>query len=161
MLIGLMSDSHDNLPLIKKAVDYFNGKNVDAVFHAGDIISPFCSQELKKLKAGFYAIFGNNDGERTMWYDRLAGWGEIFEDYYETTLAGDKLLLMHEPKHLEELAQSMHYGVIIFGHTHKPEKRFIANTLIVNPGECGGWLTGKSTVATLKLPEKEVEFKEL
>jgi len=156
-----MSDSHDNVPLIKKAVDYFNDNKVDIVFHAGDIISPFCSSELSKLKSRFFAVFGNNDGERQMWYDKIKGWGEIFEDYYETTLEGQRILLMHEPRHLEELAQSRRYGVIIFGHTHKPEKRFIESTLVVNPGECGGWLTGKSTVATLKLPGKEVNIVEL
>jgi len=127
MLIGLMSDSHDNVPAIKNAVDSFNKLKVDLVFHAGDIISPFCSEELRKLKAKFYAVFGNNDGERKMWYDKVTGWGEIFEDYYETTIAAEKLLLMHEPRHLEELAESGRYGVIIYGHTHKPEKHFTKN----------------------------------
>ncbi len=161
MLIGLMSDSHDNVPQIKKAVDYFNGRKVDLVFHAGDIISPFCSNELKRLKSKFYAVFGNNDGEKRMWYDKIAGWGEIFEGYYETIVEGEKLLLMHEPRQIEALAESGRYGIIVFGHTHKFEERIIGHTLIVNPGECGGWLYGKSTVATLELPGREVEFREL
>ena len=161
MLIGLMSDSHDNLTQIKKAVDYFNGKKVGIVLHAGDIISPFCSNELKRLKAKFYAVFGNNDGERVLWYDNIAGWGEIFEDYFETVIEGEKLLMMHEPRQIEALAQSGRYGIIVFGHTHKPEKRYLGHTVVVNPGECGGWLYGKSTIATLKLPEKEVEIIEL
>ena len=107
------------------------------------------------------AVFGNNDGEKNMWRERVAGWGQIFEGYYETTVEGEKILLMHEPYHLEELAKSQTYGVIIFGHTHEPEKRLIGKTLVVNPGETGGWTTGKSTVAILSLPGKNIEFTEL
>jgi hypothetical protein len=158
MLIGLMSDSHDNVPQIKKAVSYFNKNNVDLVLHAGDIVAPFCADELIKLKSKFVAVFGNNDGEKNMWRQRVKGWGEIFEGYYEAVIEGEKLLLMHEPYHLEELAISGAYGVIVYGHTHKPAKQMIGKTLTVNPGETGGWTTGKSTVAIMDLPGKEVEF---
>jgi len=158
MLIGLMSDSHDNVPLIKKAVEYFNDKGVKLVLHAGDIVAPFCANELEKLKCKFVAVFGNNDGEKTMWRRRVQGWGEVFDGYYEAVIEGKKLLLMHEPFHLEELANSGAYGVIVFGHTHKPAKQTIGNALAVNPGETGGWVTGQSTIAILKLPENNVEF---
>jgi uncharacterized protein len=40
-LIGLISDSHDNLNAIRKAVEFFNRKEVKAVLHAGDLVSPF------------------------------------------------------------------------------------------------------------------------
>lgn len=161
MLIGLMSDSHDNVPLIKKAVEYFNKENVDLVLHAGDIVAPFCANELDKLKSKLVAVFGNNDGEKNIWRERIKGWGEIFEGYYETIVEGEKMLLMHEPNHLEELAMSGAYGIIVFGHTHRPGKQQVGNALTINPGETGGWLYGKSTVATLNLPKKEVIFKEL
>jgi predicted phosphodiesterase len=62
---------------------------------------------------------------------------------------------MHEPDRLQEFLESGKFGTIIFGHTHKPENRVIGRTLVVNPGETGGWLSGKCTIAMLKLPEKE------
>jgi putative phosphoesterase len=37
-MIGIISDTHDNLPAIKRAVDLFNEKNVDLVLHAGDFV---------------------------------------------------------------------------------------------------------------------------
>jgi hypothetical protein len=43
MLIGAVSDSHDNLTQIDKAVALLNQKNVGLVLHAGDYVSPFCS----------------------------------------------------------------------------------------------------------------------
>jgi putative phosphoesterase len=63
-MIGIMSDSHDNLPAIREAVQFFNEAKVELVIHAGDMISPFVAKEIKNLNAEFKAVFGNNDGER-------------------------------------------------------------------------------------------------
>ncbi|MEM2172632.1 MAG: metallophosphoesterase family protein, partial [Thermoproteota archaeon] len=38
MLIGLISDTHDNLIMIEKSVAFFNEKKVEVVLHAGDVI---------------------------------------------------------------------------------------------------------------------------
>jgi len=35
MKIGIISDTHDNLPQIKKAVEIFNREKVELVLHAG------------------------------------------------------------------------------------------------------------------------------
>ena len=48
-MIGIMSDSHDNLDAIKKVVKLFNSKDLDIVIHAGDLISPFTANEFQKL----------------------------------------------------------------------------------------------------------------
>lgn len=156
MLIGLMSDSHDNMPLIRKAVDYFNSNGVSLVLHAGDFISPICAKELKNLKCKMIGVFGNNDGEKNFWRQKVNGWGEIYDESYEGLIEGLKVLLMHEPRHLDALISSQMYDVIVYGHTHVADHRVIGKTLVVNPGECGGWLTGRSTAAMLRLPEKEV-----
>jgi len=41
MKVGIMSDSHDRLPYIKRAVDIFNRESVDLVLHAGDYVAHF------------------------------------------------------------------------------------------------------------------------
>jgi len=38
MLIGIMADSHDNLPKVRQAVEFFNQKKVALVLHAGDFM---------------------------------------------------------------------------------------------------------------------------
>jgi putative phosphoesterase len=156
MLLGLIADTHDNMPLIAAAVARFNDAAVDLVLHAGDLIAPFTANEFQKLKSPMIAVFGNNDGEHRMWKERIIGWGEIFENWYETAIAGSSLLLMHEPGHLEEIIESQRYDIIVYGHTHQVDERTVGKTLVVNPGECGGWLTGRSTVALLELPQKKV-----
>ncbi len=161
MLIGLISDTHENMPLIARAVDYFNRRGVALVLHAGDLISPIMAKEFTRLAVPMIAVFGNNDGERTLWRERIKGWGEVHERTFEDTIEGKRVLLMHEPQCLEALAKSQMYDVIVYGHTHRVDRRSEGKTLIVNPGECGAWLTGKSTIAVLELPSQNVEIVDL
>jgi putative phosphoesterase len=66
--------------------------------------------------------------------------------------------MLHLEKLIDDLAESQKYEVIIYGHTHHTDLRKIGKTLIVNPGECGGWLTGKSTIALLDLEKLEAKI---
>jgi len=68
---------------------------------------------------------------------------------------------MHKEKLIDALAESQKYDVIIYGHTHRTDLRKIGKTLIINPGECGGWLTGKSTISLLDLETLEANIVEL
>ena len=154
MRIGILSDSHDNLAAIAKAVAFFNDAEVDLVVHAGDLISPFVSIPLKELKSDFVAVFGNNDGEKLGLHQALRG--RIHRPPHFITPAGLRVAVLHEPDHLEVLAQSGAYDAIIYGHTHKVDIRQ-EKTIIINPGECGGWVQGKRTVALWDIPQKKVE----
>lgn len=150
MKIGIMADSHDNLPLIARAVDLFNHEKVELVLHAGDFVSPFTATLFQNLKARLVGVFGNNDGDRPALIRRFAGIGELYEDYRELELDGRKIVLMHQPKFLEVLAAASNYDLIAYGHTHEIDVRK-GPPLVVNPGECGGWLTGTATVVIVEL----------
>ncbi|MEW5900743.1 MAG: metallophosphoesterase family protein, partial [Acidobacteriota bacterium] len=71
---------------------------------------------------------------------------------------GRQILLLHYHFSVGTYASAGKYDVIIFGHTHKPDIRREGKTLLLNPGEAGGWLTGKSTVALLDPKEQEAEI---
>ncbi|MEM1767624.1 MAG: YfcE family phosphodiesterase, partial [Candidatus Bathyarchaeia archaeon] len=66
MLIGLMSDTHDNLPMVEKAVSLLNDRKVELVLHAGDYVAPFVIPKLRELKAKVIGVFGNNDGDKEL-----------------------------------------------------------------------------------------------
>jgi len=154
-----MSDTHDNMVQIRKAVDLFNARAVDHVIHAGDFGAPFTFRILKDLKAGFTGIFGNNDGEklllRKMSQDRIFRQPHVFE------MDSRKFVLVHEHQVVDALAASGHYDVVVYGHTHEADVRRIGKTLLINPGETGGWLYGKSTVAILDLGTMQAEILDL
>ena len=141
MKIGIISDSHDNVPLVKKAVDLFNIKQVELVIHAGDYIAPFSVKELLKLKSGFIGVFGNNDGEKEGIRNVCKN---IFEAPYTFELNSKKITVIHDIGKLE--ASLKHISdIVIYGHTHKAEIKK-GKPLFINPGECGGWINGISTV---------------
>ncbi len=149
MKIGIISDTHENMAKIAKAVALFNREKVGAVLHAGDIISPITAKEFIALQAPLIVVFGNNDGDRLYLTKRFRGIGKLHPKKFEGSLGGKKVLLIHEPDMLDALAASGRYDLIVYGHTHQAEIRKEGATLIINPGEGGGWITGKSTVALL------------
>jgi putative phosphoesterase len=66
MLIGAVSDSHDNLPLIEKAVKVINNQKVALVLHAGDYIAAFTVARFAQLNCPLIGVFGNNDGDHEL-----------------------------------------------------------------------------------------------
>lgn len=158
MLVGIMSDSHDNLSAIEKAVRFFNDSHVASVLHAGDLVAPFTYRELKKLRMPLQITFGNNDGER-LGLKKLFG-EKIHVPPYRLKIAGKTILLLHEPDNLAALAASGHFDLIVYGHTHEVDVRS-EQGLIVNPGECGGWVTGRCTIAVWNTETNQVKIEEI
>jgi len=158
--LGIIADSHENMPLIAKAVELFNHEEVGLVLHAGDFISPITAKEFKRLKSKLIGVFGNNDGDKLLLQRQFQDIGELYEDYHELEIEGKKVVLMHQPKFLETLIASGKYDLIIYGHTHEIDIRE-GQPLVVNPGECGGWLTGRSTVAIVELETMKVKIYDL
>lgn len=167
MLVGIISDTHENMNAIDKAVEIFNQRNVKVVFHAGDIISPITFSHFDKLTCDIHLVFGNNDGEKQMLKERYTKRGSIIQEppleyVLEENNKKIKFVIFHSPPHnIEELARSGLYNYIIYGHTHKKELKTVGNTMVINPGEAGGWLYGEKTIAILDTETRNVEFIEL
>lgn len=144
MKIGILSDTHDNLPRIRAVVELLGAEGAEVLIHAGDFVAPFSVKELLKFPGEVYGVFGNNDGE-------IAGikkaWRHVFHGPYLFELGGLRILVCHDEADLER-APYDDIDIQVFGHNHRPEVRE-GRPLVVNPGEAGGWLTGKSTCALL------------
>lgn len=159
-LIGLITDTHDNKASVEKAVALFNAREVGLVLHGGDYIAPFNARWMAPLRAPMIGVFGNNDGEIVGLRAQFEPLGKIHRAPFKLEYEGKKLLLMHEPDELNALTASGAYDVIIYGHTHEIVLRE-GNTMVVNPGEAGGWMTGRSTVGILCLSSMAVQIVDL
>ena len=73
MLLGIIADTHDNLPMTKKAVELFKDRKVDYMIHAGDFTSPFTLKLFSELKCRYAGVFGNNDGDKLLLQERSEG----------------------------------------------------------------------------------------
>lgn len=148
-MIGILADSHDNIVKVRKAVSLFKNAGCDLVIHAGDFVAPFTAKELRVLGCPLKAVFGNCDGEREGLKDMIRSFGEIQEAPAVFDWEGRHFFLAHLTDLVDVNLASQSFDVIVFGHTHKPKVRRQGRTLLINPGETGGWLSGRGTAALL------------
>jgi putative phosphoesterase len=160
MLIGVMADSHDNVPKLEAAVSLFKQRQVQYVLHAGDFVAPFAIDPLRGLDCPVLSVFGNNDGERLGLAARIREIGEVHAYLATATLDDRRIAVVHYPELAEPLAESGAYDLVVYGHTHRVDQRQ-DHGLLLNPGETGGWLTGCSTVAVVDLTTFQVRIHEL
>ena len=165
MLIGAVSDSHDNLPQIEKAVELLNEQKVELVLHAGDYVSPFTIARFKKLNCPLIGVFGNNDGDHQLLTKRFNETTNctIHDRFTQVTIEGYRIGLLHgdEAELLNALVDSGHFNAVIHGHSHNKSIQQKGKTLVMNPGELCGYLTGKASFAlldTVKSEARIVEF---
>jgi len=162
--IGVLSDSHDHVTLLQSAVGVCNQNQVGLVLHAGDYVAPFALSALEKSNAPYLGVFGNNDGEKIGLQNRSGGRLKPGPRYLK--VRDRHILLTHD---LERVCgQGASPGplnpsldLMVHGHTHRPEVRREGSTLFLNPGEVGGWLTGKASMALLHLETMEAKIVDL
>lgn len=153
MRLGVIADSHDNVPHVKKAVNIFNSESVAYVIHAGDYVAPFTMKELLKADATLIGIFGNNDGEKRGLRSLC---NDIYESPYTVDLEDKKVTIIHDIESLD-LGLKEKSDIIIFGHTHKTKIKK-GKPFFLNPGECGGWLNGTSSIAIFDTNKMEADI---
>jgi hypothetical protein len=71
------------------------------------------------------------------------------------TFEDRKIYVRHEPDAIEAIAKSGMYDLVIYGHTHQIDIRKEGATWVVNPGECCGWTTGRSTIVVFDMKKME------
>ncbi len=176
MLLGVISDSHDHLTNIDRAIDLLKELGVQGLVHAGDFVAPFAVKRLIHLGLPIWAVRGNNDGEvaglRNSFNFLRSNYSEVDHDL---RLGDRRLVIQHIPHSWNDLLNAESPpDVLIFGHTHQPYLRRQGEevhspnsmkinvpascpTLILNPGELCGWMTGTARLATLDLDTLRVE----
>jgi len=159
MRLGIIADTHDRLPAIEEAVKFFNAVALDCVVHAGDFIAPFTARKFAALKHPLIGVYGNNDGERQGLAAAYGGFASLHDGPYSFERGGVRIAVTHAPDKVEQLLAD--HEVVIYGHTHETEVRRAGRSVLVNPGECCGYLTGCSTVAIIDLRSLKVSLTKL
>ena len=157
MLIGVISDTHDHLTTIDRAIDLFDQRGVHAMIHPGDLVAPFAARRLLKYNGPIYVTYGNNDGEREGLRKILP---QITDGPLKITMGGKKILVHH---FIEWCSQSDidEADIVITGHTHEVVSKEQDGTLLLNPGECCGWVNDRATVGLLDTEAMSMEIVEL
>ena len=163
MIIGAMSDTHDRLDAVEKAIAFFNSEGVTDVLHGGDLVSPFVAPLFSMLKAKLHYVWGNNEGDRDYIKVRFADIGvSPLGRFAELELGGRKIALLHgtHEETVASLVKSGAYDLVVRGHTHTAEI-VEGRPVVVNPGETCGYLTGRQTIALIDLDKLHGRIVEL
>ena len=162
MKIGLISDTHDNHPLIDDAIRLFSSLEVGLVLHAGDITTPTSLSRFSALSCTMIGVLGNCDRRQTL----LKKIGERSRDisiqgrFVDITIDSLRIGMVHgdDPLSLIELGEAEIFDVVVSGHTHRPLIRELKETLFINPGEACGERYGDPTVAIFDTETKVAEI---
>jgi putative phosphoesterase len=162
MMLGICSDTHDNLNLARAAVDRFESEGVDAVVHCGDVVAPFAATVFD-ADFDFHAVRGNNDGEWNLG-SVVDSFGTYHGEAAELTFDGVEIAVYHGTSEtlVDALVDCGDYDYVFRGHTHERVEEERGGTVHVNPG--GLPIPGADDayhVATLDTEADELTFHEL
>ena len=163
MKLAIVSDTHDNLRTLDLALPHL--READAVLHCGDICSPFT---LKRLAAGVagkpvHVVWGNNDGDRRMLAAVAAEAGNVVlhGEFADFTLNGLRIAMSHYPDVARAVAAAGRHALVCYGHNHQAAEERLGETLLLNPGELSGVLTGRATFVVLDTDTGKVTWHEV
>ena len=162
MKIGVISDTHDRLPTFRRALAMFAQLDVAAIFHAGDYVAPFAAKLLAPGARDIgqrtvHCIYGNNDGERAGLKKVLP---QIVDGPLRVTLEtphGPRVVAMHHFIEWFKPDELKGADIVISGHNHEASVEQRDGRLLLNPGECCGWVNERCTVALLDLSQPRPE----
>ncbi len=125
--IGVLSDTHRNLPATALAIEKMG--HVEAIVHLGD----FCSDAddiAAFTDVPVYAVDGNCDYEGPGLDERLLRFGGVLM----LAVHGHRYEVGQGYGRLLERAHSMGADVVLYGHTHRPACLWVEDVLFFNPG---------------------------
>jgi hypothetical protein len=162
MLLGLCSDTHDNLDLARGAVRRFESAGVDAIVHCGDVVAPFTAAVFD-VGIDVHAVRGNNDGEWAL-ASTIDGFGTHHGESAHLTVDGVDIAVYHGTSEqlVDALVDSGDYDYVVRGHTHEHTYEERGGTVHLNPG--GLPFPGADDayhVATLETDPEHVAFHEI
>lgn len=158
MRIAIMSDSHDNIWNVRRAIEMIE-KRAHCIIHCGDLISPFVLKELCLFPGPIHLVSGNNDGEQHLLtkyagaqFRNVTHHGIIGRLKLEECLIG----FTHYYPTARGLATMDQYALVCYGHSHVHKMEEIEGRVLLNPGEIMG-KEGPPTFCVFDSVERKIE----
>jgi putative phosphoesterase len=158
MKLAIMSDSHDNIWNMRRAVARVRSEGADMILHCGDFVAPFMLKELAAAGVPVHGVFGNNDGDQfTLSRMCLTDFKNIHlhGPLADIDVDGFRIALTHYFMAARGLARTGEYDLVCFGHSHEHHLETIGGTTLLNPGEIMG-KEGPPTFCTVDTTSREV-----
>lgn len=159
MRIGVLSDTHNNIGNLLKALRFFEEEQINQLLHCGDMVNITTAQQM----SGFDVIYVNGNMDSSPGGVNDALWflnpknetpGDVFSGKLgETMIAATH---GHLTGKLDQLIQSGRYDFVFHGHTHRKRDELVGKTRVINPGALGGARHEPRTVCIVDLDNRDV-----
>ncbi len=139
MKIGLISDTHNDVEMTKKAIEIFKSHDVKMIIHSGDLTSPKMLHLFVGIECKF--VLGNVDLDIELINNEARGLGfGTVERTCDLKIDNKRILVIHgnDVSIFRKAVASGEYDYIIKGHTHFFENYVSNNARIINPGSLYG-----------------------
>ena len=155
MLIGVVSDTHNNLKNIDKIISLFNKENISLVIHTGDIANAKSMEKFSRLNCKLIGVFGNNDrNEEGIKETATKHNFQFTEPPKSLNLCDRNIAIFHEPELIDEfLSNNKEIDIVIHGHTHRYRQEVLNDVLYFNPGESAGMVEGSNAIGVINLKD--------
>jgi putative phosphoesterase len=141
MLLAVMSDTHDHIWNLRKAIGITKEREAEVIVHCGDFVAPFMLKELREAHIPVHGVFGNNDGDQYLLTKMSLTEPSNIHLYGligELTLDDFNVAFTHYRSVAEGLAASGQFDLVCFGHSHEAFLERGKKTDLLNPGEVMG-----------------------
>ena len=157
---GLLSDTHNNVTNLNKALAVFRQEGIRLLIHCGDMTDLSVVEALNDFQLIY--VFGNVDGRPESIRRRLLAFNQdnFAGPAYMGSLGTARIAVTHGhwPGRVNELARSDQYDYIFHGHTHRRRDELIGQTRVINPGALGGKHYESRSVAILNILTGQLQF---
>lgn len=142
MQIGIISDTHDNWPVLERVCTYLTDQGIKHLIHCGDVCAPLTlGHLLDQFKGEVHVVLGNVDGDPFLMATRFGDQPNLHHygaERAELTFAKRHLAVQHYPSLAHGLASTGIYDAVFYGHNHQQEQQQLAigdhTVLLANPG---------------------------
>ena len=157
MLVGVVSDTHNNLKNIEQIISLFNNEEIALVIHTGDITNSKSLEKFSTLNTALIGVYGNNDRNEVGLEDIAIQNNFLFQEPPSLiTLCDKNIAIFHEPDVISNfLSENKDIDIVIHGHTHRYRHELVNDVLLFNPGESAGMQKGKNAIGILNLNSLE------
>lgn len=152
MRIGVVGDTHNQMTNVERIVALFDAARVERVIHTGDITQPAVLERFASLGVPLLGVYGNNDeADRPRLAAQAEEFGMDLGDPPRTIeWANRRILVVHDPEQAPtRFPDDLH--LVLHGHTHRHRHEQLGSTLVFNPGECAGMMSGLNAVGLIDL----------
>lgn len=159
MKLGILSDSHGRVALVRRALLTLEGAGAEAFVHCGDVGGLDALDELAGRRCWF--VWGNTDDPRPSWRAHVEALGLTWpEEPVEITIHHKRIGVYHgHERGFHEALRDCRYDYLLHGHTHQYDDYREGRMRVINPGALHR--ASVRTVALLDVAADDLRFLEL